>query len=291
MTPFETDTMLFTFSDEPDAADDDRVEAIRNISKVARDDETLETETDDKSATPVSSAKTDDLVDRYLADIRQHDLLSLEAERALWRRIEHHKSRVRRALCLSPAALPTLTRMWNQIKHGEIALQDVINLSPEDDAAWPGAQDQLSDTVAQLHHLATDLDADRRRDEAAIVSPAERNWRRRERAQWLHQWVDAWEALPLHPSIYETIRLSLEREADGQPHNRPLHAAHWAWRTSKRQLDAATAQMLQANLRLVVHVAMRFRDSNVPLLDLIQEGNIGLMRAIDKFEPSAGLNS
>ena len=47
--------------------------------------------------------------------------------------------------------------------------------------------------------------------------------------------------------------------------------------------------MLQANLRLVIAVARRYRHRGLPLLDLIQEGNIGLMRALEKFEPQRGL--
>jgi RNA polymerase sigma factor (sigma-70 family) len=46
--------------------------------------------------------------------------------------------------------------------------------------------------------------------------------------------------------------------------------------------------MMQANLRLVIHIALRYRHRGVPLLDLIQEGNLGLMRAVDKFEPQRG---
>jgi RNA polymerase sigma factor (sigma-70 family) len=47
--------------------------------------------------------------------------------------------------------------------------------------------------------------------------------------------------------------------------------------------------MLRANLRLVIHVANRYRGRGVPFLDLIQEGNIGLMRALEKFEHRRGL--
>ena len=47
--------------------------------------------------------------------------------------------------------------------------------------------------------------------------------------------------------------------------------------------------MLQANLRLVIHVAKAYRGRGVPMLDLIQEGNMGLMRAVEKFEPQRGL--
>jgi RNA polymerase primary sigma factor len=52
--------------------------------------------------------------------------------------------------------------------------------------------------------------------------------------------------------------------------------------------DAARSRFIAANLRLVVSIAKRYQGGGLALADLIQEGNIGLMRAVDKFDPERG---
>ena len=52
--------------------------------------------------------------------------------------------------------------------------------------------------------------------------------------------------------------------------------------------DDARAVLIKANLRLVVKIAHDFKGLGLPLLDLISEGNIGLMRAVEKFDPAKG---
>ena len=52
--------------------------------------------------------------------------------------------------------------------------------------------------------------------------------------------------------------------------------------------DEARSKLIQANLRLVVKIAHDFKGLGLPLLDLISEGNIGLMRAVEKFDPAKG---
>ncbi|MGB0643471.1 MAG: sigma-70 family RNA polymerase sigma factor, partial [Akkermansiaceae bacterium] len=52
--------------------------------------------------------------------------------------------------------------------------------------------------------------------------------------------------------------------------------------------ERARARMIESNLRLVVKIAKDYSNYGVPLVDLISEGNIGLIRAVEKFDPKKG---
>ena len=62
---------------------------------------------------------------------------------------------------------------------------------------------------------------------------------------------------------------------------------HW-WGRIERDGQRAAEQLTNSNLRLVVSVARRYLGRGLPLLDLVQEGNLGLMRAVQKFDPHRG---
>lgn len=59
-------------------------------------------------------------------------------------------------------------------------------------------------------------------------------------------------------------------------------------RKIKRGDEQARKAMIRANLRLVINIAKRYMHLGIPLLDLIEEGNLGLMKAVDKFDPKRG---
>jgi RNA polymerase primary sigma factor len=67
-----------------------------------------------------------------------------------------------------------------------------------------------------------------------------------------------------------------------------LRRIHDALTIGERKADQAKSELVEANLRLVVSIAKKYTNRGLQFLDLIQEGNIGLMKAVDKFEYRRG---
>ncbi len=84
----------------------------------------------------------------------------------------------------------------------------------------------------------------------------------------------------------QTELSALERESDLDAETL-IHLAHELY-AGENLAEAARRELLEANLRLVVSIAKKYTNHGMQFLDLIQEGNLGLMRAVDKFEYQRG---
>ncbi|MCP4077888.1 MAG: sigma-70 family RNA polymerase sigma factor, partial [Gammaproteobacteria bacterium] len=76
-------------------------------------------------------------------------------------------------------------------------------------------------------------------------------------------------------------------EIEGSPLLTAEEEVYYSRKAQKGE-EAARDTMIECNLRLVVKIARRYMNRGLPLLDLIEEGNLGLIRAVEKFDPERG---
>ena len=95
-----------------------------------------------------------------------------------------------------------------------------------------------------------------------------------EYASWLLNFLQTHHDLPLQDSLFH----NLPSEPELAREEKIINA----------RADEANAAIIRANLRLVVSVAKRYLGRGISFLDLIQEGNLGLLRAVNKFDPRRG---
>lgn len=203
-----------------------------------------------------------DITRETLRAIGRIPMLSVADEKSLANRIQVAKQRLRRIMISEAPVVEDCAMLLMQLADGELRVDRTIN------AAKVAKLDKKLIAQIARQNAETLLGISRRQseDQSSPALP-------KQIAARVHRLCNE---LGLHTSRIEESYL--------------LHVVSPSpdYRRARQKYDRLRNDLVAANLRLAVSVAKKYQNSSIPMLDLIQEGSEGLLRAAEKFEPSRG---